>query len=149
MDGSGEGVLKEVDLIDDDERSFQYDGIPEDQAGFVSRLLFFWQNPLFKRAAVLFKRQEGLEQEDLLPLPDRDHGDAIEKRFEEAWESQENLLHGSGKKLDNDDDIKAGAPKMRKAIAHLLGWRFVYAGFIKASKFCFVHYDVARSGAFF
>eukprot|EP00980_Cylindrotheca_fusiformis_P028176 scaffold22585_cov149-Cylindrotheca_fusiformis.AAC.6 len=123
---------------DDDDRSFQYEGIPEDDAWLLSRLLFFWENPLFKRAAVLFKRHEGLQQEDLLPLPDRDLGDAIGKKFEEAWDAEDIPIQGSGKKLGNDDDIDAGSPKLRKAIAHILGWRFVFAGFVKAGKFLVV-----------
>jgi hypothetical protein len=136
-----DGVVKEEE--DDDERSFQYAGIPEDEAWLVSRLLFLWLNPVFKRAAILGKRKEGLQQEDLLPLPNRDLGDAIAIRFEEAWDGKDNVFQSSGKKLDNKDDIKAGSPKIRKSISHLLGWRFVFAGFVKARKcahdlcFCF------------
>jgi hypothetical protein len=128
-----DGVVKEEE--DDDQRSFQYAGIPEDEAWLVSRLFFLWQNPLFKRAAILLKREEGLQQEDLLPLQDRDLGNAIAKKFEEAWDAEDGVIQSSGKKLDNKDDIKAGSPKIRKSISHLLGWRFVFAGFVKACKF--------------
>ena len=84
---------------DNDERSFQYNGIPEDDAWLISRILFLWQNPLFKRASVLFKRHEALEQEDLLPLPPRDWGEVIAKKFDEAWDNQDASIGGSGKKL--------------------------------------------------
>ncbi|CAJ1962705.1 unnamed protein product [Cylindrotheca closterium] len=125
------GVIKDNDT-DEDERSFTYDGSPEDEAWLISRILFLWQNKLFKRASVMFKRGEGLQQEDLLPLPPRDRGEVIIKKFEESWDNSDAATGGSGKKLTNDEDIKAGAPKLKKTIAHILGWRFVFAGFIKA-----------------
>ena len=129
------GVVIDRDT-DESERSFQYSGIPEDDAWLISRILFLWQNPLFKRASVLFKRQEALEEEDLLPLPPRDHGHNIIKKFEEAWDDSDgSTVHGSGKKLTNEEDIKAGSPKLKKAIAHILGWRFIFAGFVKAGTF--------------
>jgi len=121
------GVVKE----DDDERSFQHTGIPESDAWFISRILFLWQNPLFKRASVLFKRQEGLQQEDLIPLPPGDRGEVVIQKFEEAWDNEDSS-GGSGKRLSNEDDIKAGAPKLRKTISHILGRRFVIAGIVKA-----------------
>jgi hypothetical protein len=150
-----DGVVKEED--DDDEHSFKYAGIPEDEAWLVSRLLFLWENPLFKRAGILSKRKEGLQQEDLLPLPHRDLGDAIATRFEEAWDSKDNVFQSSGKKLDNKDDIKAGSPKIQNCIKHLLGWRFAFAGLVKARKFshdlCFdthTHmYDYTQSNGIF
>jgi ABC-type multidrug transport system fused ATPase/permease subunit len=124
------GVVKEDD--DKDERSFQHTGIPEDDAWLIGRILFLWQNTLFKRASVLFKRQEALEQEDLIPLPPRDRGDVIVKKFEEAWDDQDSSNGGSGKKLSNEEDIKAGSPKLNKAIRHVLGWQFIFAGLVKA-----------------
>lgn len=126
------GVVKGNESTHEDERSFSYNGNPEDDAWLISRILFLWQNGLFNRASVLFKRQEGLQQEDLLPLPPRDRGDVIVKKFDEAWDNEESMAGGSGKKLSNDEDIKAGAPKLKKAISHILGWRFVQAGLIKA-----------------
>jgi len=122
------GVVKEDES---DERSFQHTGIPEDDAWLISRILFFWQNSLFTRASVLFKRQEALEQEDLLPLPPRDHGQVNFQKFDEAWDNQDALNGGSGKKLSNDEDIKAGSPKLRKALKHILGWPFIVAGIVK------------------
>ena len=126
------GVVKDNDTTDEDERSFSYNGSPEDEAWLISRILFLWQNALFKRASVMFKRGEGLQQEDLLPLPPRDRGEVIIKKFDEAWDNRDAATGGSGKKLSNDEDIKAGAPKLKKTIAHILGWRFVFAGFVKA-----------------
>lgn len=108
-----------------DERSFQYSGIPEEEAWLFSRLLFAWETPLFKRAAKLFKREEGLQQEDLLPLPHSDYGDVLAKKFEDKWAqvAATDTTKASGK--------KDGTLKMRKTIAHVLGWRFVWAGVIK------------------
>ncbi|KAL3943726.1 MAG: hypothetical protein SGBAC_002196 [Bacillariaceae sp.] len=126
------GVVKDNDSTDEDERSFSYNGNPEDDAWLISKILFLWQNGLFNRASVLFKRQEGLQQEDLLPLPPRDRGDVIVKKFDEAWDNEDAMAGGSGKKLSSDEDIKAGAPKLKKTISHILGWRFVQAGLIKA-----------------
>eukprot|EP00526_Cylindrotheca_closterium_P003615 CAMPEP_0113627398 /NCGR_PEP_ID=MMETSP0017_2-20120614/14187_1 /TAXON_ID=2856 /ORGANISM="Cylindrotheca closterium" /LENGTH=1399 /DNA_ID=CAMNT_0000537647 /DNA_START=103 /DNA_END=4302 /DNA_ORIENTATION=+ /assembly_acc=CAM_ASM_000147 len=123
------GVIKDDD---NDERSFQYSGVPEDDAWLISRILFLWQNKLFKRASVLFKKGEGLQQEDLLPLPPRDRGEVIIKKFDDAWDNQDAATGGSGKKLSNEEDIKAGAPKLVKTIRHILGWQFVFAGFVKA-----------------
>lgn len=124
-------VIKGVVKEEEDERSFQHTGIPESDAWFVSRILFLWQSPLFKRASVLFKRQEGLQQEDLIPLLPGDRGEVVIKKFEEAWDNDASS-GGSGKRLNNEDDIKAGSPKLRKTIAHILGWRFIFAGFVKA-----------------
>lgn len=129
------GVVKDNDSTDEDERSFSYNGNPEDDAWLISKILFLWQNGLFNRASVLFKRQEGLQQEDLLPLPPRDRGDVIVKKFDEAWDNEDAMAGGSGKKLSSDEDIKAGAPKLKKTISHILGWRFVQAGLIKAGRF--------------
>eukprot|EP00980_Cylindrotheca_fusiformis_P020128 scaffold7186_cov83-Cylindrotheca_fusiformis.AAC.4 len=118
MHSDNDTVVGENEDDSNGECSFQYDGIPEDDACLTSRILFLWMNPLFKRAAILFKRQEGLQQEDLLPLPNTDRCDSIGKKFEEAWVAEDIPVQGSGKKLDDDDDIKAGSPKLRKAIAH-------------------------------
>lgn len=134
-------VMKGVVTEDDnDERSFQHKGIPEDDAWLIGRILFLWQNPLFKRASVLFKKQQALEQEDLLPLPPRDRGDVIVKQFEEAWGDQDASTGGSGKRLSNEEDIKAGAPRLRKTISHILGWPFVFAGVVKACRSCIMFY---------
>jgi hypothetical protein len=130
-----EGVVKPVD-----ERSFQYSGIPEEEAWFISRLLFAWETPLFQRAAKLFKREEALQQEDLLPLPRSDYSDVVAQNFEEKWsELAGDVTKPSGKKLHNEEDIKAGAPKIRKTIARVLGWRFVWAGVVKAGK-SYIHF---------
>jgi len=121
-------VIKEVD-----DRSFAYSGVPEDDAWFLSRLVFAWQTPLFRRASKLRKRGEGIQEEDLLPLPARDHGELMNQKFEEKWaELVSDVTKSSGKKLDNEEDIKAGGPKIRKALAHVVGWRFYWAGVIKA-----------------
>ena len=120
-------------MIDnDDERSFSYQGIPEEDARLISKLLFTWQNSLFKRADNLSKRKGALEQEDLIPLPRRDYGGVLATIFENAWGVSS--AKSSGKCFDNDKDIKAGAPWLRRAISHVLESKFVFAGFIKAGE---------------
>ena len=125
-----DGVVKE-----DDEMSFAYSGIPEEEAWFLSRLFFAWERPLFQRGSKLFKRGEALQQDDLLPLPRRDYGAVISSRFEKAWnEQQQNQQQQPQKKrsLSDEEDIKAGGKKMVKAINNVMGRKFVWAGIIKA-----------------
>jgi hypothetical protein len=126
----------------DDEASFQYRGVPEDDAWFLSRLLFIWEKPLFQRANKLHKRGEALQQEDLLPLPYTDHGEEIGNEFENAWKEQAALPAPTVKKIedlkDSDDE---GTARLRHALLAIMGPRFIVAGFIKALntslQFCF------------
>jgi len=82
---------KEEEELDEDESSFQYNSVPEDDAWFFSKLLFIWERPLFERANKLKKRGEFLEYRDLLPLPATDHGDEIGSQFDTAWKKQQAL----------------------------------------------------------
>jgi hypothetical protein len=126
----------------DDEASFQYRGVPEEDAWLLSRLLFSWEKPLFQRANKLHKRGEALQQEDLLPLPSSDHGEEVGDEFENAWKKEGVLPAPSVKKLEDlKDSDDQGTAKLRQALLAVMGPRFIVAGFIKAAntslQFCF------------
>lgn len=149
-----------TNTVDDnnDEASFQYTGVPEEEARLLSRLFFMWERPLFVRANQLHKRGKALEQDDLLPLPTGDHGENIGAMFEKAWEKQVKLgnVSASGKNNNtkqqdsqnnskrtenNKDETKENATRLRRVVMEVMGPRFIVAGVIKALntalQFCF------------
>lgn len=62
-----------------------YEGVPEEDAWWPSRLFFVWMQPLFRRAQYLSRHDTALQHEDLLPLPKVDLGEPILSAFERSW----------------------------------------------------------------
>jgi hypothetical protein len=122
---------------DDKPSSFQYNGSPEENAWFFSKLFFTWERPMFKRATELGKKAEPLQLEDLLPLPSFDQGNAIGPCFEEAWAKQDDV---PAPKSDGLEDIKnnkdLSTTRLRKSLTVVIGRRFITAGFVKALNTC-------------
>lgn len=115
---------------------FKYDGIPEEQAWFISHIFFTWMRPLFRRASYQKRHGTALQQEDLLPMPRIDYGAPILANFERCWEaaapSEEETVSGTPK--DGEDESKGdkkNTVRIRKAIFGVLGRRFIVAGVIK------------------
>lgn len=98
-------------------------GSPEMESNFLSRLLFAWAKPLFRRASALHKEGEVLNLDDLLPLPDIDYGANIAPTFEKRW-----------------DELQDKAT-IATAVRAVIGRRFILAGCIKvintSLQFCF------------
>lgn len=121
----------------------EYDGIPEEQAWFVSRLFYAWMRPLFRRAKHLNRHGTALQQEDLIPLPKIDYGAPILTDFERCWEAatananekKEGAIPraASASAEDSEEETKEKkTDRIRKALFGVMGRRFVIAGFIKA-----------------
>ncbi|KAG7361469.1 multidrug ABC transporter permease/ATPase [Nitzschia inconspicua] len=135
---------------DPEEQTPLYKGVPEEDAWFLSKLFFMWLRPLFRRAAELHKEGKGIEFEDLVPLISIDESRNVGAKFEEVWKKQvelEKLLQKQdstaktdadapleGKKTINDlkNSKEYGTTKLRKTLLAVMGWRFVFAGFVKA-----------------
>lgn len=148
-----DGKIPKKEDDDDDEASFRYNGVPEEDAWLVSRLFFLWEKPLFRRAYLLQRRGEALQYEDLLPLPQPDHGNEIGTAFESSWEKlkvQQNqkpsqaahvpaTIHKLSDLKDNNNDL--GTANLTRALLATMGSRFITAGLIKALntalQFCF------------
>jgi hypothetical protein len=114
--------------------------VPETEAWFPSRLLYFWARPLFRRAAYLHKHGQALEHDDLLPLPEPDHGRVVGPAFEEAWKEQvqaerrdnPEAFHKPPMKLSELSGAQSkSTTKVRKSLFAVIGRPFVIAGFIK------------------
>jgi hypothetical protein len=120
---------------DDDERSFTYNGIPEDDAWFLSRWLFMWEGPLFKRANQLGKIGRALEQDDLMPLTPGDYSEVIGPKFDHAWKKREKQQEEGETSIKKLEDLKGDAQqhtrRLRNAILEVMGVRFWIAGLIK------------------
>lgn len=101
----------------------EYKGVPEEDAWFLSQILFTWMRPLFRRAQYLSKHETALQHEDLLPLPTFDHGEPILSDFERSWVAHE--------KDSDDSDGENKTDRVRKAVFAVIGRRFVIAGLIK------------------
>jgi ATP-binding cassette, subfamily C (CFTR/MRP), member 1 len=113
---------------------YDYKGrIPEEDAWFPSKVLFFWMRPLFRRAAYLSKHDTGLQHEDLIPLPSFDHGVEIISNFERSWVTSSTSTTTSSSSLKDGDDIKSKqqTDRVRKALLSVAGSRFIFAGFVK------------------
>jgi hypothetical protein len=118
--------------LEDDEKSFEYKCVPEENAWLISMPLFGWTAPLFTRANQLHKRGEALEQDDLLPMPQMDHGEGIGIVFDEAWAKMEPPTGPSLKELEYvKDDTNKGTARLRRAIFAVMGPRFFVAGFFR------------------
>ena len=116
--------------------------VPEEDAWWPSRLLFVWMRPLFRRAQEQ-KRAENrsaLQQEDLIPLPDYDHGEVIAVDFERAWAKFQSESDqdddGTARKLEEIDGSNAATDIVRKAVTAVIGRRFIIAGVIKMFNTC-------------
>lgn len=112
---------------------------PEANANFFSRVVFSWAQPLFRRATERHKVNQGLEQEDLLPLMECDLGRHIGPVFEKAWKDQVDsssnttstaTLVQNGNHAD-DANTDSNDAKLSTAIRAVIGRRFVTAGLIK------------------
>lgn len=139
------------DNLDNDEKSFQYTGVPEDEAWLPSQLFYAWERPLFRRANQLQRKGRALEQDDLLPLPKIDHGDTIGPKFEKAWEKRAAKAAASAeptvKKLDDlkgsggGSDSHPSTARLQGSLLEVMGARFYIAGAIKmvnsVLQFCF------------
>lgn len=131
---------------------YKQGSIPEDEAYLPSRLLFSWSRPLFRRAYYLSKQGQGLEHDDLLPLPPRDHASRVGSIFEQSWAQQtardQAKMGDASTKATGDDltrpkslaDLKGNKSKdtkrMRSAVASVVGWPFAVAGLIKLVNTC-------------
>lgn len=127
---------------EEDEKSYEYSGVPEERAWFVSRLFFAWERPLFRRANRLHRKGKALEQDDLLPLPRMDLGDIIGPKFEEAWNKRAGGDKPTVKKLDDlKGDNEQSTIRLRQSLLDIMGPRFYIAGLIKllnsSLQFCF------------
>ena len=130
--------------------SFQYDGIPEEEASWLSRLTFAWEKPLFTRASELAKEGKALQQEDLLPLPTVDYGKQLSNVFEQAVAKQQEEYEinkkssspatktaktkkkASDEKDTEEEDKQENAVNLPKALLQVVGRKFIVAGFVKA-----------------
>lgn len=96
---------------------------PEMTSNLLSRLLFAWAKPLFRRASSLHKEGKVLDLDDLIPLPSIDYGKTIAPQFEKRWEELEDKA------------------TIASAVRAVVGKRFIMAGFIKvintSLQFCF------------
>jgi ATP-binding cassette subfamily C (CFTR/MRP) protein 1 len=118
---------------------------PEEEAWLPSRLVFYWVRPLFIRAALLSKRGEALEHEDLLPLSRVDNGSNILTNFERAWNSYQPrpapAPPAAPSSVINNDDTPAASSdgltsagtsdRTSYAMRSVLGRPMINAGFIK------------------
>jgi hypothetical protein len=111
---------------------------PETDAWWWSRLVFYWMNPLFRRAAYLKKEDEALEQDDLLPPPECDLSARIGPVFEAAWDKQlkkeaaeKTLSKISPEAPDTKDDSIESTKRVRLALTAVFGRTFYVAGVIK------------------
>lgn len=141
------GKIEDSDAIRPELASFKYDGIPEEDAWWPSRLFFIWMKPLFQRAQYLGRHDTALQHEDLIPLPAIDHGEPILQAFERSWEAQEQEINMNIAKKDDDDTADKGdgdsngdgdgdggsnkTDRVRKATFAVIGRPFVVAGFLK------------------
>lgn len=98
---------------------------PEEDANLLSRLLFLWLQPLFSRASYLHSKGRALEQEDLVPLPNMDHGATVSNTFEECWASL------SSKGEGDKERVELEVRRLRKSILKVVGRRLVIAGIVK------------------
>uniref|UniRef100_A0A8C0ZMU8 Canalicular multispecific organic anion transporter 2 n=1 Tax=Castor canadensis TaxID=51338 RepID=A0A8C0ZMU8_CASCN len=84
---------------------------PEDSAGFLSRLFFWW----FTKLAILGYRRP-LEAQDLWSLNKEDCSHIVVQRLLKAWQKQQNGAAGSkataanGKKVSGEDQVLLGGP---------------------------------------
>ena len=115
----------------DDE--FKYNGIPEENAWFLSRLFFAWERPLFRRANKLGARGEPLQLSDLLPLPAIDHSDKVGPLFEDAWKRHQENAPATASSLEElkSDKSKLETTHLRQTITDVIKARFIVAGVIK------------------
>jgi hypothetical protein len=132
-------MANEASEDDDKPSTSQYNGTPEENAWFFSKLFFIWETPLFKRATELGKKAEPLQLEDLLALPSFDHGDLIGSTFEEAWAKQADVPAPKSKSngledIKNNTDLST--TRLRKSLTVVIGRRFIKAGFVKALNTC-------------
>ncbi len=127
---------------DEDEKSFQYNKVPEEEAWLLSQLLYSWQRPLFRRASDLIRRGRALEQDDLLPLPKIDFGEVIGPKFEDAWQKRAGVAEPTINKLEDlKGDTDMTTTRIQRTLLDVMGPRFYVAGVIKminsALQFCF------------
>lgn len=119
---------------------------PEEEAWFLSRLFFIWARPLFRRAYYLISEEGGaggLQHEDLLPLPEEDHGRVVGGNFEAAYAksraAQLEKYRASGQPVpvpQKLSELKGNSgskstQNVRAAIGAVLGRKYWVAGLIK------------------
>ena len=115
------------------EQRFQYNGIPEENAWFISHIFFTWMRPLFRRAREQTRRGTALQHGDLLPLPRIDYGEPILTSFERSWEATapQGTSESSQAGEDDADGKQNKTYRIRKALLGVIGRRLIIAGFIK------------------
>ena len=120
---------------------------PEANANIFSRVVFAWAQPLFRRAKDRNKVNQGLQQEDLLPLLECDLGSQIGPIFEKAWKDQVDssttsatpsttTLVDGGNNVDETTTAERNTAKLSTAIRAVVGRRFVVAGLVKFVNTC-------------
>lgn len=100
---------------------------PEANASFVSKIFFWWIQPLFSRASFLHKHNRALEQVDLVPLSHMDYGNVVSNKFEETWASF------STTPLPTEPKEKKAEleRRLRKSLLSVIGRRLFAAGVVK------------------
>jgi len=111
---------------------------PEGNANFLSRLVFWWVQPLFTRAAKLHKNGEALEQDDLIPLASIDSGRRIAGIFDASWitydagrKVEDTVTEEKEKKKKNDAARKDLEKQLKHSLLSIIGKRFIVAGVVK------------------
>lgn len=100
---------------------------PEANANFISKLFFWWMQPLFSRASLLHKHEMALQQSDLVPLSHLDYGNVVSSKFEETWASlQTTPLPTDPKKKKQELERR-----LRKSLLSVIGRRLAIAGIVK------------------
>ena len=125
---------------------------PEEQANFLSRLTFWWVQPLFSRASVLRRQGDVLQQDDLVPLAKVDTGGRILSIFDTHYAKNAEKQaaqraaaakakaggNSSGKKMKGKKKRDAAAQtkkelerQLKKTLFAVMGKRFIVAGLVK------------------
>ena len=126
---------------------------PEEQANFFSRLIFWWVQPLFSRAAELRRQGDVLQHDDLVPLANTDQGGRILSIFDAHYAKNAKKLaaqqraaaakanadgNASGKKMKGRKKRDAAAQskkelerQLKKTLFAVMGKRFIVAGLVK------------------
>lgn len=125
---------------------------PEEKANFISRVLYWWLNPIFVSG---YKRP--LEKSDLWALSSRFHAKKLADEFEKDWEKEIEAFHAkkllkrqkeeserimvekSEKIGKSGNDVEKGekamaeeeTPSLYGSMRHFIFWKLLPIGFIK------------------
>jgi ATP-binding cassette subfamily C (CFTR/MRP) protein 1 len=88
---------------------------PEESAGFFSKIVYWWMNPLF-----ITGYRRPLDQKDIWNLPSRFQSEKLANDFEEHWK----------KELKRSEQLKKD-PSLLRAIWNMIFWSYSYVGLLK------------------